>query len=146
MASTGDRRVVASSWALHGDAAGEGRRRILLISNRVMHYRVSVYNYFWRRFQAHGWEVIVTSNELQQQNQQRCEFAFQALPFRFSRYRDHIREVAPDVVILFLHLRDTILWPLVHWLKWRGLPVAVWTKARNLEDPNNLFRNMFFDY
>jgi glycosyltransferase involved in cell wall biosynthesis len=128
------------------DAGGSDRRRVLLISNRVMHYRVSVYNYFWRRFQAHGWEFIVTSSELQQQNQQRCDFPFQLLPFQFARYRDHIRQVAPDAVVLFLHLKDTILWPLVHWLKWRGLPVAVWTKARNLDDPDNPFRNMFFDY
>jgi glycosyltransferase involved in cell wall biosynthesis len=126
--------------------AGNRRCRILLISNRVMHYRVSVYNYFWRRFQAHGWEFLVTSNELQQEHQQHCEFAFQALPFQFARYRDHIGQVDPDVVILFLHLRDTILWPLIHWLKWRRVPVAVWTKARNLDHPNNPFRNVFFDY
>jgi glycosyltransferase involved in cell wall biosynthesis len=141
MASAGNGRLVP-----HLGTRRQSSRRILLISNRVMHYRVSVYNYFWRRFQTHGWDFMVTSNELQLQNQQCCEFGFHVLPFEFARYRDHIRQVEPDAVILFLHLKDTILWPLIHWLKWRGLPVAVWTKTRNLDDPNNLFRNIFFDY
>src|SRR5262245_689799 len=121
-------------------------RRILLISNRVMHYRVSVYNYFWRRFLDHGWEFRVAANDLQHANRQHCQFQLDVMPFHFARYRDHIRQTDPDVVILFLHLKDRMLWPLIHWLKLRGTPVAVWTKARNLDNLNNRYRNACFDY
>jgi glycosyltransferase involved in cell wall biosynthesis len=121
-------------------------RRLLLISNRVMHYRVSVYNYFWRRFRQEGWDFSVLANELQQQNRNRLSFAFTEMPFDFFRYRQQVRETAPDAVILFLHMKDRILWPLIHWLKLSGIPVAVWTKTRNLDDPDNRIRNAFFDY
>jgi glycosyltransferase involved in cell wall biosynthesis len=121
-------------------------KRALLISNRVMHYRVSVYNYFWRRFREHDWEFSVLANELQAQNQHDVQFDFAEVPFHFREYRRRIREAEPDAVILFLHLKDRILWPLIHWLKLRRTPVAMWTKARNLDDPDNLFRNACFGY
>jgi glycosyltransferase involved in cell wall biosynthesis len=121
-------------------------RRVLLISNRLMHYRVSVYNYFWRHFQEHGWKFTVLTNELQRQNQNHCEFELIERTFDFFTYRSEIRRLRPDAVILFLHLKDRILWPLIHWLKLSRIPVALWTKTRNLDDPDNRLRNAFFDY
>ena len=121
-------------------------RRILLISNKVMHYRVSVYNYFWQRFRENGWDFAVLTNELQLQNQNRLSFDLVEKPFDFFEYRKEIRRINPDAVILFLHLKDRIQWPLIHWLKLSGIPVALWTKTRNLDDPNNRLRNVLFDY
>lgn len=146
MASAGSATAPVTSTPEDGIRTEVPRRRVLLISNRVMHYRVSVYNYFWRRFREQGWEFAVLSNELQRQNQNRCQFEFIERPFDFFAYRKEIRRLQPDVVILFLHLKDRILWPLIHWLKLSGIPVVLWTKTRNLDDPNNRLRNSLFDY
>jgi glycosyltransferase involved in cell wall biosynthesis len=121
-------------------------RPVLLVSNTVMHYRVSVYNYFWRRFREEGYEFQVLTNRLQPQNQIQPQFQIQEMPFRFRDYRRAILERKPAAVILFLHLKDRMFWPLVHWLKWRRIPVAFWTKTRNLDEPDNPFRNALFDY
>jgi len=111
-----------------------------------MHYRASVYNYFCRRFREHGWNFIVLSNELQRQNQNQCHFELIERPFDFFRYRAEIRRINPDAVILFLHLKDRILWPLIHWLKLSGIPLAFWTKTRNLDNPNNRLSRACYDY
>ena len=121
-------------------------RRVLLVSNRVMHYRVSVYNYFHRQFAEHDWEWLVLTNEVQSVNRQEPDFQMEEVPFDFVQYRRRILELAPDVVILFLHLKDRILWPLIHWLKWTGIPFACWTKTRNLDDPDNRLKNAMFNY
>jgi glycosyltransferase involved in cell wall biosynthesis len=121
-------------------------KKLLLVSNTVMHYRVSLYNYFWRRFREHGWDFEVLANELQPQNQISINFRFEQKPFTFEIYRKTILEKKPDAVILFLHLKDRIFWPLIHWLKWKRIPYSFWTKTRNLDDADNTLRNAAFNY
>lgn len=111
-----------------------------------MHYRVSVYNYLHRRFAEHGWQWHVLTNELQAQNKTPVQFPLEVMPFRFAAYRRRIQELKPDAVILFLHLKDRIQWPLIHWLKLAGIPFASWTKTRNLDDPDNRLKNLLFGY
>jgi len=122
------------------------RKRVLLVSNVVMHYRVSVYNYLSRRFAEHGWEWMVLTDEVQSQNRLAPQFPLEVIPFRFSAYRRRIKALNPDAVILFLHLKDRMLWPLIHWLKWSHIPVAEWTKTRNLDDVDNVVKNAMFSY
>ena len=146
MASAGNVTVAPRRAASAVRTRPASAKRVLLISNRLMHYRVSVYNYFWRRFQENGWEFSVLANELQRQNQNHCDFELIERPFDFVTYRAEIRRIRPGAVILFLHLKDRILWPLIHWLKLSRIPVALWTKTRNLDDLHNPLRNALFDY
>lgn len=108
-----------------------GTRKIMLISNQVMHYRVSVYNYFHRRFRDSGFEFSVIADRLQEQNQRPCEFELQEVAFDFLKYRKAIIDTEPAALILFLHMKDVITWPLIHWLKMQGIPFAFWTKGGN---------------
>jgi len=121
-------------------------KRILLVSNRVMHYRVSVYNYFHKRFAEQGWEWRVLTNQIQAENQIESDFPLEKIPFHFKQYRQRIKELKPAAVVIFLHLKDRMLWPLIHWLKLVGIPVIFWTKTRNLDDPDNRMRNYCFNY
>jgi glycosyltransferase involved in cell wall biosynthesis len=120
-------------------------RRVLLVSNKVFHYRVSNYNYFAKRFRELGWEFCVRANELERSNPYPLQFDFKEMPFNFGEYRREIERLNPDVVLLFLHLKNTIIWPLLHWLKLRGTPVVYWNKGVNLEVTNPL-RNLPFYY
>ncbi len=111
-----------------------------------MHYRVSIYNYFFRRFKENGYNFIVRSNELQKQNTHRLEFDFKEVEFKFANYRKEINNIKPDVVIFFLHLKELIYWELTHWLKFKGIPIIYWNKAINYDDPDNKMRYRLFNY
>lgn len=123
-----------------------GARKVLLISNLVMHYRVSVYNYFYRRFRESGFEFSVIADGLQRENQRALEFEFQELPFDFLKYRKAILHMQPAAVILFLHMKELITWPLLHWLKMRKIPFAFWTKGGNWDAGENRLRYYIFNY
>ena len=121
-------------------------KKVLLISDKVMHYRVSVYNYFNRRFKEYGWEFIVRSNELQTQNMCPIKFDFKEIPFNFLRYLEEIKNINPSVVILFLRNKEPICWLLAHWLKFKKIPFIYWSKAINYDNPDNKFMFFVFDY
>src|SRR4030042_573252 len=120
-------------------------KKVLLVSNRILHYRVSVYNYFSTNFQKHGWEFLVRSDSIQLSDSDGPAFNFKAIPFDFIRYRSEIETIKPDVVILFLHLKNFIFWPLIHWLRFKKIPVIFWTKGFNMEEPNRILSRMLYD-
>jgi glycosyltransferase involved in cell wall biosynthesis len=111
-----------------------------------MHYRVSVYNFFFQKFREAGYEFIVRTNELQKNNANKILFDFKEIPFSVIRYRRELASINPDAVILFLHLKESIAWFLLHWLKLKNIPFAWWNKPVNLDDPKNKFRYMLFNY
>jgi len=121
-------------------------KKLLLISNKVFHYRVSIYNYFARNFKEYGWEFIVRSNELQKDNPYHIQFDFKEIPFNFFIYKKEIEDINPDVVIIFLHLKDIIMWSLIHWLKIKKIPIVYWNHGINLQDPQNKLKYFLFNY
>lgn len=121
-------------------------KRLLLISNEIMHYRVSIYNYFYAEFQKCQWDLIIRSNKMHSQNPYNLKFDFKEVDFSFKNYFNEINIIKPDVVILFLHLKDYILWPLVHWLKLKKIPVVFWTKGMNLDKPDDRLSLSLYRY
>jgi glycosyltransferase involved in cell wall biosynthesis len=121
-------------------------RRVLLIANAVAHYRVSVYNYLAERFREEGWVFEVASERRLGESEQQVGFTFYELPFQFGSYRELVERLQPDVVILHLHLKVPMYWPLLHWLKLRRVPVVSWTKGGNLDAPGDSLRQMLFNY
>ena len=116
------------------------------MSNQVMHYRVPVYNYFHSRFREYGFEFSVITDCLQKENQKAPAFELRELPFDFFAYRRAINAEQPVAVILYLHLKDLITWPLVHWLKLRQIPFAFWTKGGNWDAKDSKLRYQMFNY
>lgn len=121
-------------------------KKVLLISSNVPHYRVSVYNYLYRRFLDNGWEFKVASSAIHSQSEQSLQFEFHKLPFQFWRYRQLLSTLRPDVVMFHLRLKDWIFWPLIHWVKLKRIPIICWTKGANLDLPESKVRYHLFNY
>ena len=121
-------------------------KTLLLVSGKVLHYRVGVYNYLWRRFREHGWNLKVLTDGLQPRNERPVIFELREERFNFLRYVSLVKEMNPAAVIVFMHSRELIFWPLVHWLKWKRIPLVFWTKGGNLDEPESIWRYWIFNY
>ena len=120
-------------------------KKVLLVSNRVFHYRTRIYNAFYEKWKAMGWEFHVVSNEYQEVD---CGYDFikHELPFGSHRYARFIKELKPDVVINFLHLKDRMIIPLTICCHRLGIPMIYWNHGVNLQDPDNKWKNAIFHF
>jgi glycosyltransferase involved in cell wall biosynthesis len=132
--------------AASGTENSTSMKTLLLICNKVPHYRVSVYNHLHRRFLECGWELKVASNAMLRESPQRVKFKFVELEFKFSKYRELIKRLRPDAVMFHLHLKVPLFWILIHWLKLKRIPVICWTKGANLDRADSKLRYELFNY
>jgi hypothetical protein len=120
-------------------------RKILLISDKVPHYRVSVYNYLHRRFREEDREFCVASEGVHSKSRDQIRFPFHEVPYAFADYRRLINTLKPEVVIFHLLLKQPIFWQLIHWTNLKRTPVISWTKGANLDKPDSRLRYHLFN-
>jgi glycosyltransferase involved in cell wall biosynthesis len=121
-------------------------QNIVLVTNKLFHYRVPVYNYFSIEFEKRGYHLIVLSNDIQQDIPDKINFEYQIIPFKYSLYTKKLKEISPCQAILFLHIKDLIFIELIYWFKKKKIPVINWTHGVNLADANNKIRNSVFHF
>ena len=120
-------------------------KKILLISNRVMHYRSRIYNAFFDMFAELGYEFHVLSNDYQQVDFP-IRYVKHELPFGSWRYMKAIHEIQPDVCINFLHLKDKMIIPLTLYCRMRGTPMIYWNHGINIKTPDAKLKNSIFHF
>lgn len=120
-------------------------KKILLISNRVMHYRSRIYNKFFDMFKELGYEFHVASNDFQ-----KVDFPIRYIrhdaPFSTRNYTRLIAEIKPDVCINFLHLKDKIIIPLTFYCRWKKIPMIYWNHGINIKTPDAKLKNSIFHF
>lgn len=120
-------------------------KKVLLISNYVFHYRLNIYNYFYDEFKEIGYEYFVLANKSQNVD---FEIKFplfikKPLPWIYFRM---INRINPSVIIVFLHLKDPILYFLTLYSKLKGIPMIYWSLGVNTATPNSLYKNILYHY
>jgi len=71
-------------------------------------------------------------------------FPHRQLPFSFVAYIRALRRQRPDVVILFLHLKDIIIFPLIAYCRIHGIKVIYWNHGINIGTPHSRLKNAVF--
>jgi len=114
-------------------------KKILLISNYVFHYRINIYNHFYNELYKLGYELHVLSDEYQDGGDG-FKFIKHEREFTKVGYIKAIRQISPDVVINFLHLKDRLIFTLTIYCRLSGIPMIYWNHGVNLSKArNNLF-------
>jgi glycosyltransferase involved in cell wall biosynthesis len=118
-------------------------KKVLLISNYVYHYRINNYNYFYHRFREDGIEFQVLTNGAQQVDFEVFVPICTKKP-GIARYCKYILQQKPDIVILFLHLKDLIIFPVTLFCRIRRIPVVYWNFGIDLLDPDSMIKNWLY--
>lgn len=125
-------------------------KNIVLVGKTILHYRIEIYNYFSKNLLRNNYNLIVIANEVQKDVKQKIIFDLRLGKFNLFKYIDLIKKAKPSFIINLLNLSYSFLpsinWPIVHWLKLKKIPIIYWNHAINLQDPNNIFKNLFFNY
>ena len=120
-------------------------KTILLVSNDVLHYRQKVYNDFYERFQKDGYCFRVLANRFQQVGYT-LNFPHDEIPFSVKAYLDKIRAIRPAAVILFLHLKNTVMIPIILYCRAHRIPVIYWNHGINIATPDAKLKNALFHW
>lgn len=120
-------------------------KKILLISNKVMHYRSQIYNSFYDQFAEHGFEFHVVSNNYQEVSFD-IHYKKHVLDFSVLSYIRFINELNPDICINFLHLKDKMIIPLTLYCRSKNIPMIYWGHGINLKTPNAVIKNLIFHF
>jgi len=118
-------------------------KKVLLISNYVYHYRINNYNYFYQRFKETGTEFRVLASEAQKVDFQ-VNVPITIRKPRFWTTLRFIREQKPSCIILFLHLKDIIILPLIYYCRLKRIPVVYWNFGIDLSDRGNKVKNFLY--
>ena len=118
---------------------------VALISNRVFHYRVPVYNYINTYLGEQGIELTLITNKITLEDAGNLECDLLKLDFNPVALLKEILKKEIKVVILFLHLKDIIIWFLYPLLRLYGIKIIYWNHGVNLLDPDNRIKYFFFN-
>lgn len=118
-------------------------KKVLLISNYIYHYRINNYNYFYQQFKKKGIDFQILADDMQ-----KVDFAVE-VPVTLQKPGllssiGFIRKNRPDCIILFLHLKDLYILPLVLYCRAAGIPVVYWNFGIDLGDPYNKMKNSLY--
>ena len=61
-------------------------KNVLLISNKVFHYRLKVYDYLFFKFKDKGYELSLLTNEIQHNSTNNPELKIYIEPFSILKY------------------------------------------------------------
>jgi glycosyltransferase involved in cell wall biosynthesis len=119
------------------------RKKILLISNFVFHYRINIYNYFYSEFAKLDYEFIVIANGAQKV---KFDVLFPLIIKKFNSltYIKFIKKLKPVAVINFIHLKDIIIFPVTYYCKLAGFPVIYWNFGINTKTPDSKLKNLLY--
>lgn len=118
------------------------KERILLVSELMRHYRISLYNVFTTYFEENGIELIVFSDK--EIKSEEIKFSYFKKKPNFSNLKRITKETNPEKVIFFWNIYNLFSWKYLIWLKIKKIKVIYWSHGVSMQNPENLIKRFIY--
>ncbi len=117
-------------------------KTILLFDAETQLYRQSLYSYFQKEFEKHGYALkVIYDNKL---NNIPNDGLFKGIHYSFRNFNKAIKEHETDLIILFVWLRYRFLLPFMIFNRLKGIKLISWSHGINLQKRNQWLMNQFY--
>ena len=121
--------------------------RVLLINqDRIPHYRVAVYNYLSDFLYRNEFKLTVVSGGVQGGADHTIRFDYREIQLSFLNLAKFIYRENPGVILFWVNLKNTYLFPTLLISKVFGKKIIYWGHGRDLLDQNSKIKNVAFAF
>ncbi len=107
---------------------------ILIHQNKIQHYRVSVYNYLSNYLKNNNYDLTVISEGVQEKNPYTILFTLFSIRLTFRNLVSYFRSEKPLAVVYFINPSNWYLYPLIVYMKIKGIKVIYWGHGVDLQN------------
>ncbi|MEP1305338.1 MAG: glycosyltransferase [Balneola sp.] len=116
-------------------------KKIILLDQDLLHYRISIYKKFELEFRSLGYTLkVYCDKKLNPIN----EDIFEGVDYSFTSLKRILDSESPNVVIQFVWLKYKFLFPLMFWMKLKGISIILWSHGINLQKREQLLKNQLY--
>ena len=115
---------------------------VLLISENMLHYRISLYNEFYKMFKQYQLRLFVYSNK--KGGNREILFNMICDKYSFQKIRRTIIREDPAYIILFWNIYTVHTWLLVFWLKLTNRPFIYWGQGVSMKNKSSYIKNFLY--
>ena len=117
---------------------------LLIHQNKIEHYRVPIYNYLSDYLFDFGYKFQVLSENVEDTNPHSIGFTLHKVNMTTKDICAKIKFLKPDVIILFVNLKNKYLFPTLLISKLLKIKIIYWGHGLDLEDKKNKLKNFFY--
>ncbi len=119
-------------------------RVVLINQGTIPHYRIAVYNYLSECLEWDGFGLTVVSAGVENRMWQDVRFDHRAMPLSVCSISMLLHQLRPEVVVLWVNLKNLYLFPIIAVAKVLGSKVVYWGHGIDLQDKKARIKNLAY--
>lgn len=119
-------------------------RVVLINQGNIPHYRIPVYGYLSQYLEWDGFGLTVVSSGIENRMQQDVHFDHRVISLSFLGISKLLMDLRPEVIVLWVNLKNLYLFPIIAIAKLLGSKVIYWGHGVDLQDKKARIKNLAY--
>jgi len=117
------------------------KKNLIILESKVLHYKIPIYNFFQKKLKNNYIIEVVTTNKEYDSNNLNI---YKMNHWKIMWYIFKKKNL--EIIICRFGLKNISLFPLILLAKLKGIKFIWWNHGIDLQDKNNLVKNLFYGF